>query len=136
MSTLALLFGMVACMALTWAIAYEARLPQSLRRRACQGRAWRKAFPAAHKEEIRRFLRVFASAFSFKPADMLKFHPDDRPLEVYRLLYPRAWTPDSLELETLASAIEAEYQLDFDSLWRPSLTLGQVFAAAQRHGTP
>lgn len=105
-------------------------LPGVYRQRACQGRAWRQAFPDARKQDIRAFLALFAAAFAFRRQHRLKFRPDDQVLAIYRALYPSTWTPDALELETLAIDIERSYGVNLVHLWRDDLTLGELFSVA------
>lgn len=100
--------------------------------RSCQGAAWRTAFPDASKQDLRNFLKVFVNAFAFRPSLRLNFAPEDSLLAIYRALYPSRWTPDALELETLAKQVERRYQVRFADLWHESLSLGELFAATHR----
>lgn len=59
--------------------------------------------------------------------------PDDEILTIYRALYPRRWTPDALELETLAEDVEKRYGLELGHIWNERLSLGQLFALTRRH---
>ena len=43
--------------------------------RSCTGRAWKRTFPQASKEEIRKFLYLFVEAFAFPPRRALQFAP-------------------------------------------------------------
>ncbi|BBE50660.1 hypothetical protein OYT1_ch1100 [Ferriphaselus amnicola] len=129
MSTLTIMF--LLAIAVLLGCASMGRLPGQFGDRACQGRGWRSAFPTAPKAEIREFLALFAEAFAFPNKEKLKFSPDDKILSVYRTLYPSRWTPDALEVETLAKDIEAKYGLQFSSVWSENLTLGELFAKVQ-----
>jgi propanediol dehydratase small subunit len=100
-------------------------------RTACQGRAWRSAFPSASKASIRKYLQVFVDAFAFPASKRLTFGPDDSVLAIYRQLYPSRWIPDALELETFAKDLEALWGVRLESMWSEQLTLGEVFAAVQ-----
>jgi propanediol dehydratase small subunit len=96
--------------------------------RSCMGRAWKRTFPQASKDEIRQFLYVFVDAFAFPKARALRFAPADRVLAVYRSLHPVEGWPDALELETLALRLEGHYAVDLRTLWRDNLTLGEIFS--------
>ena len=96
--------------------------------RACSGRAWKRAFPSAGKEEIRRFLYLFVDAFAFPRTRALKFLPTDRLLSIYRMLYPSRETPDALELETLSRSLKRSFGFDLEAIWREDLTLGEAFS--------
>jgi propanediol dehydratase small subunit len=98
-------------------------------RRHCTGRLWKRRFPTSSKRDIRQFLRLFAHAFSF-PGRQLNFAPDDRVIDIYRALYPDASTPDGLELETFATAVQQQYGISVAGIWREDLTLGELYARA------
>ncbi|CAJ0744381.1 hypothetical protein R16034_04401 [Ralstonia edaphis] len=108
-------------------------LPKPFSLRTCQGTSWRRAFPSASKFEIREFLLVFVGAFALPARQKLMLRPDDEILAIYRALYPSRWTPDALELETLAKDIEARYGLEFRRIWNERLSLGELFALTQQH---
>jgi propanediol dehydratase small subunit len=95
--------------------------------RACTGRAWKRAFPRASKAETRNFLYVFVDAFAFPRKRALQFAPTDQVLSVYRALYPIKGWPDALELETFALRVEKTYGVEFRSIWRDDLTMGEIF---------
>jgi hypothetical protein len=99
--------------------------------RSCMGRAWKRTFPQASKDEIRQFIHVFVDAFAFPRARALQFAPADRVLAVYRSLYPVQGSPDALELETLALRLERRYAVNLCKLWRDDLTLGEPFSRIQ-----
>jgi hypothetical protein len=107
-------------------------LPKRYRDRSCQGRLWRRDFPAAPKAEIREFLRLFVRGFAFRDSDKLKFQPSDQLLQIYRTLYSFKWEADALELETFSTLLKSRYGVDLPTIWRDDLTLGQVFAATRR----
>jgi propanediol dehydratase small subunit len=104
------------------------RTIQEYWQRSCMGRAWKRTFPQASKDDIRQFLRVFVDAFGFPKSRALQFAPTDRVLTVYRGLYPLKGWPDALELETLALRLERSYALDLRKIWREELTLGEIFS--------
>lgn len=106
--------------------------PAPYGRRSCQGAAWRRAFPNASKQDLRAFLGVFVDAFAFRSSSRLKFSPNDSLLEIYRVIYPNRWTPDALELETLAQQVERRYNVRFADVWHGRLTLGELFATTHR----
>jgi propanediol dehydratase small subunit len=100
--------------------------------RHCAGRAWRRAFPSASREQIRRFLRLFVEAFAFPEKRMLKFAPNDRIYDIYKAANPTEGWPDALELESLAKRLRVTYGLDLRATWSESLTLGELFHRASR----
>ena len=105
--------------------------PRSIRtygQRSCTGRAWKRAFPHAPKQEIRRFLYLFVDAFAFPKKRALCFAPSDRILQIYNSLYPIKGWPDALELETLALRLETSYGISFREFWREDLTIGELFS--------
>lgn len=107
------------------------RLPKGYESRACQGRGWRKAFPAATKQEIRAFLSLFVSAFAFDDREKLKLAPTDAILKIYRAQYPSRLTPDAMELETLAADLKRQHGIKLEALWNDGLTLGELFTYVQ-----
>lgn len=109
-----------------------AQPPAPYGQRVCQGAAWRRAFPHASQQDLRNFLAVFVDAFAFRSSSRLNFLPDDSLLAIYRALYPSRWTPDALELETLAQQVERHYEVNLADLWHERLTLGELFAAVYR----
>jgi propanediol dehydratase small subunit len=103
------------------------RTIQEYWRRSCMGRAWKRTFPEASKDDIRRFLYVFVDAFAFPKRRALQFAPTDRVLAIYNGIYPLEGWPDALELETFALRLEGRYALDLRKIWREELTLGEIF---------
>jgi hypothetical protein len=99
--------------------------------RDCTGRAWKSAFPEASKVEIREFLDLFVRAFAFSTSRRLQFEPTDRVMEIYHLRYPSSFSPDSMELETLAKMTRKRYGLDLASGWSPETTLGEIFESVR-----
>lgn len=118
---------------LLWSALLGSGVPAPFSSRGCQGKSWRRAFPSASKSEIREFLLVFVRAFALPDRQKLMLSPDDEILAIYRALYPRRWTPDALELETLAEDIEKRYGLELGHIWNEKLSLGQLFALIQQH---
>lgn len=77
---------------------------------------------------------MFARSFAITNRDMLKFHPDDSIISIYRSIYSRWWmVADALELETLAGTYEAKYGESFASRWHERMTLGELFGLTQGH---
>ena len=105
------------------------QLPKRYRARSCMGRDWQQRFPAASKQQIRKFLDLFLDAFAFRAEHRLKFSPDDKVIDVYRQLYPKPeLTPDSLECETFVMLIEKEYGVEFpEDFGESEPTLGDIF---------
>lgn len=118
-----------------WSVLFSGRLPKPYFNRTCQGKGWRNAFPMSSKQDIREFLSVFVDAFAFSQTERLKLNPDDQVLQIYRTIYPSKWTPDALEVETLAKGIEAKYGFSLESIWHEQLTLGELFRVTQRTHT-
>jgi propanediol dehydratase small subunit len=103
-------------------------LPKAYRGRGCMGRDWRRSFPDAAKQDIRRFLTVFTEAFAFRESNRLRFRPQDRLMDVYRALYPHRWMPDQLEHVQLVQGLEDEFKREFpEELLREDATLGMIF---------
>ena len=88
------------------------------------------------KEDIRRFLSVFAQAFGFRDKDKLKFRPDDKLLDIYSERYSVKGMPDALELETLSKLIRKQYGIDLEKLWGPELTLSTLFRSTAQPNAP
>ena len=126
------IFVVLILAALAWAAFHGWQLPNSLRYRPCQGRAWRSTFPAASRTDIREFLSVFASAFAFQESEKLHFRPDDEVLGIYRAVNPTRWLPDVQEFETLAKALRERYGLMLDDIWYEGMTLGVLFQLVQQ----
>lgn len=126
------IIGCVLALSALWGALHTRRLPLLFRARACQGAAWRRAFPAASKGEIRAFLSLFIEAFCFPPSEKLKLNHNDSILELYRVMYPKRWMPDALELEILAMRMQEQYGLLLSSVWHERLTIGDLFACARQ----
>ena len=118
-----------------WSVLFGGRLPRPFHGRACQGQGWRNAFPASSRQDIRDFLSLFVEAFAFSQKERLKLNPEDKILQIYPSRYPSKWTPDALEVETLAKDIEAQYGFSFESVWHDQLTLGELFQITQKART-
>jgi hypothetical protein len=126
------IFVVLILAALAWAAFHGWQLPNSLRYRPCQGRAWRSTFPGASRKDIRDFLSLFVSAFSFRESEKLHFRPDDEVLGIYRAVNPTRWLPDAQEIDTLARALRDKYGLMLDEIWHEDLTLGSLFQRVQQ----
>ena len=108
--------------------------PQSYVARKCQGAAWRRAYPASSAASIRSFLSLFTNAFAFADSYALHFAPTDRPMSIYRALYPRLGWSDALEVETLRDALASRHGIQLGEIWHDDLTLGEIFQQTQPSG--
>jgi len=126
------IFVVVILAALAWAAFHGWQMPNSLRYRPWQGRAWRSTFPTASRKDIRDFLSVFVSAASCRDSEKLRLRPDDDVLGAYRAVNPTRWLPDAGELEALAKALRDRYGLMLDEIWHEGLTLGGLFQRVQQ----
>lgn len=123
-------FGIIVLLAAVIFVLSSVRERQRMRRyldRACAGFRWRRRFPQASKSELREFLDIFVEAFGFRQSWRLYFAPDDRVMDVYRTIYPIRGTPDGMELETLGLSLEKRYGMDFLTIWREDITLGEIY---------
>jgi hypothetical protein len=100
--------------------------------RTCTGFEWRRQFRDVPKTEIREFLEQFVDGFAFSSKKRLRFSPADKVMDVYRALYPPGTMVDALELETFAGNLRKKYGIDLAKLWRPDITLGELFAMTRR----
>lgn len=126
------IFVVLILAALSWAAFQGWHKPDALRYRPWQGRAWRSAFPAASRKDIRDFLSLFVSAFSFRPSETLHFRPDDEVLGICREAAPGRWQPDMPEIQRLAKALRERYGVRLDDVWHDGLTLGGLFQRVQQ----
>jgi hypothetical protein len=126
MTFLSILIALVAVLAVGGLVTND--VPRAYRRRQCMGRSWRNQFPESSKEDIRRFLGLFASAFAIKRRNALLFGPNDELLAIYRARYPSGQTPDALEFETLVKDVEKAHHIALEPLWHEHFTLGDLFA--------
>jgi hypothetical protein len=115
-----------------WSIRASLTMKRRLRpllSRPCTGRAWKRRFPSASARDIRAFLHVFCTAFTFPRSRALSFLPEDRLGDIYHAQNPPEYgLPDSESLEVFAEQLAATYGLELRSFWRDDLTLGDVFA--------
>lgn len=118
--------------AFRWDAFFLGKLPWPYRTRSCQGQLWKDTFPNASNDEIRLFLVMFTDAFAFSEKEKLKFSPNDSILQIYRALYPSEWQPDAFEVETLAGEFESKYGVNFGSIWREDLSLGELFEHSRK----
>jgi|GEM_PF-1669006 len=102
--------------------------------RRCLGAEWKRQFPDASSEEIRRFLALFADAFLFRSRQRLKFSPSDRVMDIYHAVCPGPLMADSMELETLVGSLREEYGVDLLASWKEDVTLGDIFRLARDAG--
>jgi propanediol dehydratase small subunit len=121
----------VLVLALAAAAALRGQLSNSLSYRTCQSRLWRRAFPGASRKDIRDFLALVVSAFSFRDGDRLRFRPDDEILGIFRAANPRKRITDVNEIESLATALQKRYGVLLADSWYDGLTLGALFRKVQ-----
>lgn len=107
------------------------QLHSPLRYRSCQSRLWRRAFPTASRKEIREFLSLVVSTFSFTDTDRLRIRPDDELLGIFRAAHPHRRPTDAGEIETLAQALRSRYGVMLSDIWHERLTLGALFGDIQ-----
>ncbi len=127
MITSVVLIVLVIASTVAWSLFFGGRVPQPYFGRSCEGAGWRRTFPDASNEEIRAFLQLFVNAFSFRATEKLKLNPHDSIMGIYKALYPSQWTPDALEMETLARDLRRTYGLRLADVWRDGFTLGELF---------
>jgi propanediol dehydratase small subunit len=118
--------------ALAWLAFHDWQLPNSLRYRPFQGRAWRNTFPSASRKDIREFLSLCGAAFSCRDCDRVHLRPDDQVLGVVRAARPSRWLPEASDVEPLARALRERYGLLLDDVWHDGLTLGGLFQRVQQ----
>jgi hypothetical protein len=107
-------------------------LLRPIMKRPCAGIRWRRRFPDASPNSIRSFLALFADAFVFPTKYKNRLRPNDRVMDIYRLLYPPGWlTVDAMEIETLASELERKYGFTLEDEWHDKMTLGELFGHAE-----
>lgn len=72
---------------------------------------WESLFSSAQMPTVERILALVGNAFLLREGDTWKLRPDDKPVEIYRAIYPKGSLADALELETLVGALEDEFLL-------------------------
>ena len=107
------------------------QLHNPLRYRSCQSRLWRRAFPSASRKDIREFLSLVVSTFSFTDTDRLRFRPDDELLGIFRAAHPHRRPTDAGEIESLAQALRSRYGVMLPDIWHERLTLGALVGDIQ-----
>ena len=134
-----IVIGIIIAIALLIQIPAELKSRRLMRRywsRPCTGFKWKRRFPEASKESIREFLDLFLDAFMLGTDKRLKFAPDDKINDVYRIIYPpnAPFRADALEHSFLISGLEEKYGIDFTTnIENPNVTLGQLFEMARNH---
>jgi len=103
-------------------------LPGRFLGRGCMGREWRRRFPNAGKQSIRRFLGVFTDAFGLPVRHRLGFSPHDKVLDIYRDMYPHRGVPDELELETFVLEVRENFGIDLSQGDNKDITLGDIYS--------
>lgn len=97
----------------------------------CTGWGWRRAFPAASKQDIREFYQVLLVAFGLGEVFHLRFGPDLPVMDLYHAVVPGWFGVDDLELETFSLLIEERFGIDISERLGERSTLGDVFAMVQ-----
>ena len=97
--------------------------------RSCQGRAWKKAFPTARKQEIREFLNSFVGAFALPRKLKLRLHPDDLPMDIYKAV---TLGVDTMEFENFSMDLEQKFGRGLDPRMDVSWSLRDIFASVNR----
>jgi hypothetical protein len=108
----------------------EARRSRRIRTLLSRGdmeRAWHERFPDVGREEIVKFLALFAGAFGLPKRSEFNLSPEDRVTDIYRMLHPLRGEPDCLEWESFALELSDDYGFDLTSLPLDAVTLGQIF---------
>ena len=127
----AVFFLLMLAVAFVCSWGYEGdEAPAPYKFRGCEGRRWKKQFPEASKEEIRRFLSIFVTSFGFREKDRLKFSPYDRIGDVYGAAYGPHPFCDGLEMGEFFCRVEDTYGLDLANGNEMDTTLGALFKAA------
>lgn len=98
-----------------------------LRYRSCQSRRWRRAFPSASRKDIRDFLSLVVSSFSFSDSDRLRIRPDDELLGIVRAAQPQ----EQGGVEALVKALRVRYGVKLADVWHEGLTVGELFRDIQ-----
>jgi hypothetical protein len=130
-----IVFVLLAFLSIVFNGCLERRVRNNLRRyrdRRCTGAAWRRAFPDPPRQDIRKFLSLFAQSLEVRGTPILSFAPGDRIIDVYNAVNPVEGWPDAFELETFARELAREYVLDLEDIWHADLTLGEVFERARK----
>jgi propanediol dehydratase small subunit len=125
-----IIFFAVALFAFT--LIHERQKMRYYLERGCTGFRWRRRFPQASKSEIREFLDVFVEAFGYRRNWRLRFAPDDRVMDFYRIRYPIHGEPDGMELEDLVTLLSKRYGVDILHSWREDITLADLFTQTRR----
>ena len=92
--------------------------------RPCQGRAWKRVFPTARKEEIRDFLGAFIDGFALPRRLKLKLSPEDKPADIHKIVSAGI---DSFEFESFAMELERKFGKGLDEKMDDNWTLGDIF---------
>lgn len=93
---------------------------------------WRQKFPNSTKKEIREFFDTMVSAFLGEPLGLpYRYSPDSKLLEIYRGFYGPGELPDKEEVSKFAQALKKRYNVDFVSLLREDMTVGELYALAK-----
>src|SRR6516165_1620512 len=88
------------------------KLPVEYRQRSDSTVEWRERFGEADFDRVGRFLRIYCGAFLFPESDAARLRPDDKPIEIYRMLHAH-WPVDQMEFETFHLRLRREFSVDF-----------------------
>jgi hypothetical protein len=94
--------------------------------------AWRQFDPLASDKAVREFLLLVVYAFGLRRKYHGVLRPDDRVLDLYRMVTPPGWTVgDQGEIESFDILLKRTYEIDLLAVWREDLTFGEVFRLAR-----
>lgn len=130
MQTILIILGVMAFMAIfaLREIRQKRRLDM-LSETTCAGRSWRRGFPVASKDDIRRFHRIVLDAFMIPERYFLRLVPGAKLSALYDAV--TAGGIDSLEYEHLHDLLDQHFGVDLEATWHPELTLGELFSHTQ-----
>lgn len=97
--------------------------PRSLDRREDATDAW--AATDCSPEAVDQLLDVVCEAFGFDRELKPKLHPDDTPMGLYAIVYPRARLADAMELESFFLGLDEECGLTDEEV-DPNLALAAI----------
>ena len=89
---------------------------------------WANRFPDAQRREIEEFVSIFSTAFGLPARYDVALAPDDRPMAIYRLLYPLRGEPDGLEFEDFDRRLRKRYTRHLPSNLSDQTTLADICA--------
>lgn len=130
MQPILIILGVLTFMAIfALCAAKQTRRLNLLSEATCAGRSWRRGFPVASKDDIRRFHRIILDAFMIPERYFLRLAPGARISDIYDAV--TAGGIDSLEYEHLHDLLDQHFGVDLVANWHPELTLGELFSHTQ-----